>query len=125
MGAPGKPAAHQYEFFGPYGPAVLLFVLPATLYGLIYGCNAKGCLQLSPSLQIPGFAPGSELWSSSALAVYSGWFALVLLLHLALPGTRADGVVLPNGKRLTYKLNGGPTPGVWPHDTSHAPARSR
>lgn len=104
-GAHGKQQQH-FEFFGPWGPAILLFALPATLYALIYGCNSKGCLQLYPSLEIPGFVEGSQLWSSQALVAYVAWFGAVLLLHLALPGSRAEGVVLPNGKRLTYKLNG-------------------
>ncbi|MEW5315267.1 MAG: hypothetical protein WDW38_006709 [Sanguina aurantia] len=39
------------------------------------------------------------------MAVITGWVLLVLSLHVVLPGLRADGVPLPNGKRLSYKLN--------------------
>ncbi len=111
----GKPAVH-YEFFGPHGPALLVFVLPLTLYGLIAGCNATGCLALWPSIKVPGFPSGMTFWSWEALYVYVGWFAVVLGLHLVLPGTRAEGVILPNGKRLTYKLNGEHAGGANLHD---------
>lgn len=97
---------HHFEFFGPHVPGLLLLVLPAVLYALVYGCNASGCLQIYPSLSIPGFAPGTLMWSSTAMAVVSGWMLLVLVLHVILPGLRAEGVLLPNGKRLSYKLNG-------------------
>lgn len=100
---------HEYEFFGPHGPAVLTLVLPAVIYGLVYTCNSSGCLELWPQLRIPGFPSGAQLFSWEALQVYCGWFFGLVALHLILPGKKAEGVVLPNGKRLTYKLNGGPS----------------
>lgn len=101
-----KHQEHHFEFFGPHVPGLLLLILPAVLYALVYGCNASGCLQIYPTLSIPGFAPGTLLWSNQAMAVFTGWMLLVLSLHVALPGLRAEGVPLPNGKRLSYKLNG-------------------
>jgi len=34
-----------------------------------------------------------------------GWFFSLVALHLLLPGKRVQGVVLPDGSKLTYKLN--------------------
>jgi hypothetical protein len=34
------------------------------------------------------------------------WFAFQAVLYLVLPGEIADGVPLPDGSRLKYKLNG-------------------
>lgn len=106
----------EYEFFGPYGPAVLVFALPCVVLGLVYACNSEGCLQLSQVLQtplsqwslslLPGFPSDQPLYSHEAMAAVVGWFALVLLLHVLLPGDTAQGVLLPSGRRLTYKLNG-------------------
>jgi len=38
--------------------------------------------------------------------VFVGWFGGLAALHLILPGKMVQGVPLPNGSRLTYKLNG-------------------
>eukprot|EP00199_Chlamydomonas_sp_CCMP681_P000824 CAMPEP_0119109460 /NCGR_PEP_ID=MMETSP1180-20130426/17922_1 /TAXON_ID=3052 ORGANISM="Chlamydomonas cf sp, Strain CCMP681" /NCGR_SAMPLE_ID=MMETSP1180 /ASSEMBLY_ACC=CAM_ASM_000741 /LENGTH=456 /DNA_ID=CAMNT_0007095217 /DNA_START=166 /DNA_END=1536 /DNA_ORIENTATION=+ len=96
---------HEYEFFGPHGPALLILVLPTVVYGLYATCNAGGCLQLYPSLVLPGFPAGAPLISWQAVAVVASWFLGLVLLHLVLPGQRVQGVLLPNGQRLTYKLN--------------------
>lgn len=98
----------EFEFFGPYvGPLGIVLGLPAVIYALVYACNASGCMHLAPAFSIPGFPPGQRLFSWQALAVYVGWFALQVALHLLLPGKRRQGVVLPDGSRLDYKLNGG------------------
>jgi hypothetical protein len=81
--------------------------LPGVCYALVYACNASGCMHLAPRLTVPGFPPGQRLFTWQALAVFLGWFGAQVLLHLLLPGQRRQGVVLPDGSRLTYKLNGG------------------
>jgi lamin-B receptor len=101
----------EYEFFGPYGPALLVLALPCVVLGLVSACNSEGCLQLSLSLSdilpsIPGFPSDQPLYSHEAMAAVVGWFCAVLLLHVVLPGDTAQGVLLPSGRRLTYKLNG-------------------
>ena len=96
----------EFEFFGPHGPALLVFVLPAVVYGLVFGCNAHSCLTLYPQFKLPGLDPSSKLFTTEALLAYIAWFGAVLLLHVLLPGKRAQGVVLPDGARLNYKLNG-------------------
>lgn len=107
---PQQPRSRQpqqhFEFFGPHGPAVLVLALPVVVYGLVYSCNSAGCLQLRPTLRLPGWAPGTQFYTHEAMAVYLAWFLGLTALHLLLPGRRVQGVVLPDGSRLTYKLNG-------------------
>lgn len=101
-----KSEHFEYEFFGPYGPALLVLALPCVVLGLVYACNSEGCLQLSQLSAIPGFPSDQPVYSHEAMAAVVAWFALVLLLHVLLPGDQAQGVLLPTGRRLTYKLNG-------------------
>ena len=97
----------EYEFFGPYAPILIMLALPGVVLGLVYACNASGCFSLWHGLaSLPGFPPGQQLYTHEAMAAVLGWFGLVLLLHLLLPGERARGVPLADGRRLEYKLNG-------------------
>lgn len=111
-GAKGQAARHDFEFFGPHGPALLILLLPAVLYGLVAGCNAQSCLQIQLvptfSLKVPGLPSNQPLFSTEALGIYLAWFFGMACLHMLLPGKVAQGTVLPNGKRLDYKLNGRP-----------------
>mmetsp|Transcript_2250 Transcript_2250/g.5764 ORF Transcript_2250/g.5764 Transcript_2250/m.5764 type:complete len:460 (-) Transcript_2250:927-2306(-) len=99
----------EYEFFGPHGPALLIFVLPAVVYGLFLACNQADCLSVWPTLHIPSslkaLPESLTLFSWEAMLVFGGWFGGLALLHLILPGKRVQGAPLPNGSRLTYKLN--------------------
>eukprot|EP00882_Tetradesmus_deserticola_P008796 GHRQ01009279.1.p1 GENE.GHRQ01009279.1~~GHRQ01009279.1.p1 ORF type:complete len:422 (+),score=115.16 GHRQ01009279.1:145-1410(+) len=95
----------DFEFFGPYVPGLITIVLPLVVLGLSYACNAQGCVQLSPWSPLPGFPPGQPIYTGEAMLAVTGWFGLVLLLHLLLPGQPACGVQLPNKQRLNYKLN--------------------
>lgn len=107
MNTMGHQKKHEFEFFGPYGPAAIMLLLPATCYGLVYACTRSSCLSLLPELKLPSPQISVDsLFSVEATLVFLAWMGVITLLHLLLPGQRAQGVVLPNGKRLTYKLNG-------------------
>lgn len=105
----GLSQAHKevhYEFFGPYlGPIGIVIGLPLLCYALVYACNADGCMHLSP-FSIPGFPADQRFFTWEATGIFLGWMALQVALHLILPGRKLQGVQLPNGSRLTYKLNG-------------------
>jgi hypothetical protein len=103
-----RPPAFEYEFFGPYGPIFMMLSLPFVVLGLVYACNAHSCLSLwPPPLTLPaGLPPGQRLYTHEAMAAVLGWFAFVVALHLLLPGERARGAPLADGRRLEYKLNG-------------------
>ncbi|KAF8070897.1 5-methyltetrahydropteroyltriglutamate--homocysteine methyltransferase [Scenedesmus sp. PABB004] len=104
----GVMAHEEWEFFGPYGPGAIMLALPAVVLGLSWACNADGCLSLWPRLSVPGWPPGTQLYTHEAMVAVLGWFALILALHLLLPGQTARGVELPDKRRLTYKLNAFP-----------------
>ena len=106
MAKDGK--VQEFEFFGPHGPLGIILGLPVVCYALVYACNAQGCMHVVPEFSVPGFAPGQAFFSTQALAAYLAWFGLLVVLHLLLPGQRAEGTVLPDGRRLPYKLNGEP-----------------
>ena len=96
----------HYEFFGPYlGPIGIILGLPLVCYGLVYACNADGCMHLSP-FSIPGFPADQKFFTWEATGVFLGWMALQTALHLILPGRKVQGVQLSDGTKLTYKLNG-------------------
>jgi delta14-sterol reductase len=78
--------------------------LPGVCYALVRVCNPASCLQLAPFALPP--APAGGYVSAAGFAAYFGWMALCVALHLLLPGERRQGTQLPDGTRLTYKLNG-------------------
>jgi len=47
-----------------------------------------------------------KLWSWSATGVVFAWAALHFILYMVLPGTVAQGVVMRDGSRLNYFMNG-------------------
>ena len=96
----------EYEFMGPFlGPIGIMAALPLVCYGLVYACNAQGCLDIR-NMSIPGFPAQSQLISREAFLAIFGWMAFQTILHLTLPGQLVKGVTLPNKIKLTYKLNG-------------------
>eukprot|EP00126_Sphaerothecum_destruens_P009168 Sdes_comp20449_c0_seq1m14641 len=120
----------HYEFGGPLGALGVILGLPLVAYVLFFACNSHGCLQISPS-----FADESQGWSNlltnyqnfekfsitsppwsiptwkqlfswKLFAVYTAWWAFQALLYMTLPGQTVKGVVLANGSRLDYYMNG-------------------
>ena len=106
--AAATPHGFEYEFFGPYGPIAIMLALPGVVLGLVYACNAHSCLSLWPlPVSLPaGFPPNTPLYTHEAMVAVLAWFAFILALHLLLPGERARGAPLADGRRLEYKLNG-------------------
>ena len=82
---------------------LLLPVLPLLVFYLWY-CLAfnRGELAL-PSLDMMRQFP-LPTWRS--IAIISGWLVVQVLLQLYIPGKRAEGPPLPDGSRLSYKMNG-------------------
>ena len=99
----------HYEFMGPPGALSIIVGLPLVCYALVLFCNADQCVRLDLS-NLPSALPsppgGMPLFTPEACAVFLGWMAYCVALHLILPGVRKQGVQLSNGERLTYKLNG-------------------
>ncbi|KAI5298060.1 Delta(24)-sterol C-methyltransferase, partial [Ascosphaera pollenicola] len=124
---PAKPAGdsaaeerHQYEFFGPPGAIFITFVLPLVVYSLAFFCNdVSGCP--APSLLHPSRLNLLQLkheigWPEEGIVglfdldVFGkvlGYYLLLLLLQIFLPGTTVEGVQLACGGRHKYKMNTG------------------
>mmetsp|Transcript_12034 Transcript_12034/g.20343 ORF Transcript_12034/g.20343 Transcript_12034/m.20343 type:complete len:430 (-) Transcript_12034:329-1618(-) len=109
-----KKEGFVYEFEGPYlGPIGVILGLPAVCYLLVFACNSSGCLNLQ-TLEVPGFPAGMSFVTWEGIVVSVGWFGLMVVLHLILPGQRVQGVKIAykddkgasRDKQLTYKLNG-------------------
>ena len=107
-GSSGAAPTH-YEFGGPHlGPAALVLGLPAVCYALLAACNDSGCVAGVRGLVDVRTWPGlpTPAATLAGAAVIAAWFAFQAALHLLLPGATAQGVVLADGRRLTYKLTG-------------------
>ena len=96
---------HHYEFFGPYkGPVAVIIGLPAVCFGLVAACNTTGCTSwwLTP----PSLPKDWHVFEDRAIIAVLGWILFQVCLWLLLPGKQAQGVLLRDGRRLTYKLTG-------------------
>ena len=106
-----KHRMHEgYEFGGPIGSIATMVSLPAVVYALYFLCNADYCLDASnwseAWARLPTGAALAELWSWDALWVVLAWMGFQIVLAALLPGDTVDGVLLRDGSRLKYTLNG-------------------
>ncbi|CAM9850861.1 unnamed protein product [Phaeothamnion confervicola] len=106
------PSFH-YEFGGPFGAFMSTLLLPMVVLGLYYACSGDCCLR-------PGDRRGDSLACAAAhlpraigdvvtqtgCAIFVGWMLFQVALERLLPGPIAEGVLLRDGTRLPYKLNG-------------------
>ena len=105
-------AEPHYEFGGPIGALGIMVGLPLVTLMLYVGCGRDFCVtDLDSAAELPGRLAGAlvgdvVLWSWDAAAVVCGWTVLHFALYVLLPGREASGVVLSDGSRLTYRLNG-------------------
>jgi len=110
--APAAAAAHEgYEFGGPIGAVGTMVMLPVVVYALYFLCGADYCVDASNWRGAWARLPTTEgalaaLWSWDALWVVLAWIGFQLALAKLLPGETVDGVVLRDGSRLKYTLNG-------------------
>ncbi|KAI9027873.1 putative ERG24-C-14 sterol reductase [Hyaloraphidium curvatum] len=108
-----NPKTTEFEFLGPPGAAFLLVLLPATVYGLYFLCDATGCP--NPGVLRGDFSSVSKAFKAAnlldlqAFAAYIGWLAYMVALWFVLPGKWIEGIELRDGSRLKYKINAWPT----------------
>jgi len=83
-----------------------LTLMTAIVYYLYFGVahNDAGLIPGSMS-DWSGFLAAIVPTGAAAL-VYGTWFAFQVLLERALPGRSAEGMPLPDGTRLRYRING-------------------
>ena len=101
-----KASSPHYEFGGPIGALGITTVLPIVCYFLVYACNEDGCVEVSKLVRgergaFPGFPRHMPLATVDGAIAALGWIAFTVLAHVLIPGIEKEGVVLPDGSRLT------------------------
>uniref|UniRef100_A0A8C5R5B8 Delta(14)-sterol reductase TM7SF2 n=1 Tax=Leptobrachium leishanense TaxID=445787 RepID=A0A8C5R5B8_9ANUR len=92
----------EYEFGGPIGALLLLFVIPGTVFYLLLTCDTEDASVLS----VPGPLPPLEtLWDSTAVTILLVWISLQAVLYVLPLGTVVEGIPLKDNTRLKYKIN--------------------
>lgn len=90
----------RFEFLGPYlGPTFIIFGLPLVCFALAFGVESVRLNDLETRWKEGQFVEGL------GFLVVWGYGALVIALHLLLPGRITKGTKLSNGSQLDYKLN--------------------
>uniref|UniRef100_A0A7S0NZH8 Delta(14)-sterol reductase n=1 Tax=Calcidiscus leptoporus TaxID=127549 RepID=A0A7S0NZH8_9EUKA len=108
--APTAASVH-YEFGGPLGALGVMLLLPIVVVVLYFGCGASTCIAGWPSSMehvraALDAARATPLWDWKATGVVFGWSITQALLYVVLPGPKTYGVLLRNGSRLRYPMNG-------------------
>nr|XP_020020518.1 delta(14)-sterol reductase isoform X3 [Castor canadensis] len=103
--APTQGPQARLEFGGPLGAAVLLLLLPATVFHLLLVVRSGPARLLGPPPYLPGL---EELWSPRALLLLLAWIGLQAALYLLPARKVAEGQELKDKSRLRYPINGNP-----------------
>ncbi|CAM9900766.1 unnamed protein product [Discosporangium mesarthrocarpum] len=90
---------------------MIVFLLPPLVLALFFFCRKEYCLwglQFNTLGDALNGLPGSPLGLFKPMAFYVciGWLFFQVLLDRLLPGEIVEGVVLKDGSRLKYKMNG-------------------
>uniref|UniRef100_A0A672K0B8 Delta(14)-sterol reductase TM7SF2 n=1 Tax=Sinocyclocheilus grahami TaxID=75366 RepID=A0A672K0B8_SINGR len=104
-----KPNKHkathsaEREFGGALGATCIPVFLPLTVLYLLSVCRspAASVLQWPPPLP-----PAAHLWDPLAAVLIVGWITLQSFLYLLPIGKVSEGLVLRDGSRLKYAING-------------------
>eukprot|EP00062_Callorhinchus_milii_P013085 gi/632960809/ref/XP_007896410.1/ PREDICTED: lamin-B receptor [Callorhinchus milii] len=96
------PQTQELEFGGRIGAFFMVFLLPATVFILLLMCGQEDSSILSFPPQVP---PLETLWACTALGIFVLWFLFQALLYLLPIGKIVEGIPLPNGKTLKYRIN--------------------
>ncbi|XP_053315584.1 delta(14)-sterol reductase LBR isoform X2 [Spea bombifrons] len=99
---PVAVSAKQLEFGGTIGTFLMMLSMPPALFYLLTKCQQQDPdnLFFVPRIQF------TSLWDPAVLGFYILWLILHALIYMLPIGKVADGVLLANGKRLPYRING-------------------
>ncbi|KAM8938904.1 delta(14)-sterol reductase TM7SF2 isoform 2-T2 [Pelodytes ibericus] len=96
------PRTREFEFGGPIGSSLLIFVIPATVLYLLVTCNTKD----ASVLRLPGPLPPLEsLWDCFAVKIVLVWISLQAVLYMLPMGKVTEGITLRDNTRLKYRIN--------------------
>ena len=92
------------HFGGPIGTGLTLVLLPLVVLYLAYADRFQfNILEIPATAQISAPDPTTVL---SCFLIILGWVVLQAILYLLPVGSRATGILLSNGQRLSYNING-------------------
>ena len=95
----------NYEFGGPIGALMTTLVLPPLVLALTYFASI-GQISLDPAaIYASSFSHDMTTFLYCFIGIFA-WFAFQVVLERFLPCELVQGAPLPNGKRLTYRING-------------------
>ncbi|XP_026863809.1 delta(14)-sterol reductase TM7SF2 [Electrophorus electricus] len=103
-----KPGRHErrsaeMEFGGTLGATCIPVFLPLTVLYLLSVCQSPGAIVVQWPPPLP---PSTHLWHPWVPAIIGGWIALQVFLYLLPVGKISQGLVLRDGSRLKYPING-------------------
>ncbi|XP_026767871.3 delta(14)-sterol reductase TM7SF2 isoform X1 [Pangasianodon hypophthalmus] len=97
------PHTTDTEFGGAIGAACLIVLLPLTVLFLLSVCvSAEGAVLRWP----PPLPPHSDLYDPRAVFIIAVWISAHILLYMLPVGKVSEGLVLRDGSRLKYPING-------------------
>ncbi|XP_060765195.1 delta(14)-sterol reductase TM7SF2 isoform X2 [Neoarius graeffei] len=97
------PHTTDTEFGGATGAACLIVLLPFTVLFLLSVCVSEEGAVLRWPLPLP---PHSNLYDPRAMIIVTVWISTHVLLYLLPVGKVSKGLVLRDGSRLKYPING-------------------
>ncbi|KAM9456080.1 delta(14)-sterol reductase TM7SF2 isoform 2-T2 [Clarias gariepinus] len=97
------PHTTDTEFGGVTGAACIIVLLPLTVLFLLSVCvSEEGAVLRWP----PPLPPHSDLFDPRAVFIITVWISTHTLLYLLPVGKVSEGLVLRDGNRLKYPING-------------------
>jgi len=94
-----------YEFGGPIGALLTVLALPPVVLTLTYYASI-GQISLDPTAIYESSFSHDLPTFLKCFAGLLAWFVFLVVLERFLPCELVQGAPLPNGKRLTYRING-------------------
>ncbi|XP_053134523.1 delta(14)-sterol reductase TM7SF2 [Hemicordylus capensis] len=97
------PRTKELEFGGVLGTAVLIFLMPATVFCLLLTCRTEQASLFNLPLPLPSLR---SLWNPQDFAVVLAWIGLQAVLSVLPMGKLTEGIALRDKSRLQYRING-------------------
>ncbi|PIK61428.1 putative delta(14)-sterol reductase isoform X2 [Apostichopus japonicus] len=96
------PKTKYYEFGGPIGVVLMMFLLPLVVYYLYFACNKGKCqFDLYPTCE----GDWKKYFDVEAFLLVIGWIVFQVLIYFIPVGRIVQGLPLRSGKRLKYYVN--------------------
>ncbi|XP_061462613.1 delta(14)-sterol reductase TM7SF2 isoform X2 [Rhineura floridana] len=99
------PCTKELEFGGVLGAALLILLMPTTVFYLLLTCRTE---QASLLNFFPALPMLRSLWDPQDFVLVVAWIALQALLYVLPMGKITEGITLRDKSRLQYRISGNP-----------------